>query len=106
MPPIVACAEVDTSTGYHKLVRFELRVEPIQHDAGLHDRFLRLRVDREHLVEVLRVVDDQRGADGLAALRGAGAARQDRHLLFLRRSASATCAASSVRGTTTPIGSI
>ena len=40
---------------------------------------LRCGVDLEQAVEVLRVVDDQRRADGLAALRAAGAARQDRH---------------------------
>ena len=36
-------------------------------------------VDLEQPVHVLAGVDDERGADGLAALRRAGAARQDRH---------------------------
>ena len=36
-------------------------------------------IDLEQPVHVLARVDDERGADGLAALRGAGAARQDRH---------------------------
>ncbi len=36
-------------------------------------------VERDDLVEVLGVVDDQRRAHSLATLGGAGAARQDRH---------------------------
>ena len=36
-------------------------------------------IDLEQPVHVLAGVDDERGADGLAALRRAGAARQDRH---------------------------
>ena len=36
------------------------------------------------LVEIFRAVDDQRRVDGLPALRGAAAARRDRHALFPR----------------------
>jgi hypothetical protein len=53
------------------------RIERIQHDAGLDHRARALGVHLEHLVQVLGVVDDQGLADRLAALRAAGAARQD-----------------------------
>ena len=38
-----------------------------------------VRVDLQQPVQVLAGVDDERGTDGLAALRRAGAARQDGH---------------------------
>jgi hypothetical protein len=60
-------------------VRAQERIQPVEHDAGLHrDRRAR-RIELDHLVQVLRMIDDQRRADRLTALRGAGAARQDRH---------------------------
>ncbi len=55
-------------------------VERIQHDAGLDGDRHRPRVEVEHAVEVLAVIDHQRRADGLPALRAARAARQHRHL--------------------------
>ena len=62
------------------------------------------RIDLQHAVQILGVVDDQRLAHGLAALRAAGAARQDRHAFLGRDGDRAPRAASSLRGTTTPIG--
>jgi hypothetical protein len=50
------------------------------------------------------VVDDQRFADRLAALRAAGAARQDRHALR-RSDRDGAARRFLVRGTTMPIGS-
>ncbi len=61
----------------------QLRVQRIEHHAGLDQRGARLLVDFQNAVEVLAVVDDQRFADGLPALRAARAARQDRHALLL-----------------------
>jgi hypothetical protein len=63
-------------------LRPQARIERVEHHAGLHDRPVALHL--QHLVEVLGVVDDQRLADRLAALRAAGAARQDRYS-FVRR---------------------
>ena len=56
----------------------QLRVQRIEHHAGLHDRRCWPQVDLQHPVEILGVVDDERLADRLAALGAAGAARQDR----------------------------
>ena len=78
MPPRVACADVLTSTGNHTPCGFSQRVERVEHDAGLHGDVCALRVVAEHAVQVLAVVDDERGADRLPALRAAGAARQHR----------------------------
>ena len=53
-------------------------VEAVEHDSRLHRDPARLFVHAEHLVEVPAGIDDHRLADGLPALGGAGAARQDR----------------------------
>ena len=59
-------------------VRPQPGVERIEHDAGLDRHGLRLGVVVEHAVQVLAVVDDERSADRLPALRAARAARQHR----------------------------
>ena len=54
-------------------------VQLVEDDAGLDRGGAALRVDLQQPVQVLAGVDDECGTDGLAALRRAGAARQDRH---------------------------
>ena len=63
-------------------VRRKPRIELIQHDAGLDGGRQRFPVEVEHPVEVLAVVDHQRGTDGLATLRTAGASGQHRNAQF------------------------
>ena len=53
----------------------------IAHHAGLDARAPRLRVDRQHLVEVLRAVDHHRHVDRLAVERGGAAAREHRNVV-------------------------
>ncbi len=84
MPPMVARDAVEMSTGYHRPCGFKLPVEFVEHDAGLHRAAPAGDVEIEDAVEVLRAVHHQRWADGLAALRGAAAARQHRHPLRTR----------------------
>ncbi|MHC2248779.1 hypothetical protein ACVJH7_008086 [Bradyrhizobium elkanii] len=55
----------------------ELPVEVVEHDAGLDHAGPILDVEREDPVQVLGQVDDDAVIDGLAALRGATAARGD-----------------------------
>ena len=70
--------------GKPQAVLAQLRIQRIEHHAGLHDRLGWRKVDLQHAVEILGVVDDERFAHRLAALRAAGAARQDRDA-FLHR---------------------
>jgi hypothetical protein len=58
-------------------VRPEPRVELVEHDAGLDRDFGAVLVETHDLAQILGDIDDQRVAHRLAALRGAGAARQD-----------------------------
>ena len=55
----------------------QVSVQLIEHQARLNDYRTRFLVELDHLVQVLRIVDDQGRAHGLAALRRAAAARQD-----------------------------
>ncbi len=66
-------------------VRLEPAIEPIQDDPGLDLDGHRIAVERDHLVQVPAVVDDQHLADALAAPAGAAAARQDRHARLARQ---------------------
>ena len=59
-------------------VRLQLRVQLVEHDARLDARPALGDVHLEDAVEVLRGVDDEAGADRLAGLRRAAAARRDR----------------------------
>jgi len=54
-----------------------LPVEIVEHDAGFDDAGLVLDIERDQAVEVFGEVDDDAVIDGLAALRGAAAARRD-----------------------------
>ncbi len=65
-------------------VRLEPAVELVEHDAGLDHAAPAGDVELEDVVEMFRAVDDQRRVDGLAALRGAAAARQHAHALLAR----------------------
>ena len=58
-------------------VFFELAVEIVEHDAGLDHANAVFDVEREDAVQMLGEVDDNSLVDGLAALRGAAAARSD-----------------------------
>ena len=55
----------------------ELPVEVVEHDARLDHARAVLDVERDDAVEVFGEVDDDAVIDGLAALRGAAAARRD-----------------------------
>ena len=65
-------------------MRLQLGVQVIEDETGLDRCRPTLDVDVEHAAKVLGVVDDQGGADRLAALTGSGAARQHRHLQLAR----------------------
>ena len=105
MPPSVACALVETSTGKPQAVRLQLRVEVVEHQAGLDRRgAIRSASTSRTRAQVLAVVDDQRGAGRLAALAGAGAARQHRHVQVARDVDGDGDVARRVRGTNTPTG--
>ena len=60
-------------------MRLQARIELVEHEAGLDPGGLRLDVELEQLAQVLARVEHERGADGLAALRRARAAGQQRH---------------------------
>src|SRR5258708_18216782 len=61
-------------------MRLQPGIELVEHDAGLNRDLGALLVEPNDLPHVLREIDDQGRAHGLAALRCAGAARQDRGL--------------------------
>jgi len=65
-------------------VRLEECVELVEHDARLHRHRHRIAVECDDAVERLAVVDHQRFADALPALRRAGTARQQRHVEIAR----------------------
>src|SRR3546814_10978422 len=76
--PIAArCRDVDRE---HQPMRLEEGVEAVQHDARLHHGTPRLRIEVDDFGEMLADVDDQRLADGLAALRGAAARSEERRV--------------------------
>ena len=82
IPPSVACAErADVDRKPHA-VGPEPRVERVEHDARLHSDRHRLAIEREHAVQVPAVVDHERRANGLAALRTGAATREHRHAEF------------------------
>jgi hypothetical protein len=73
IPPMVAWAEVETSTGYHvdwipKAEPPETGVQIVENDAGLDPCSRVFAVDLEQPIDVLAGIDDESGADGLAAL--------------------------------------
>jgi hypothetical protein len=63
-------------------VRPQICIQMVQHDAGTHADPPVFLVQRDHVAQMFAGVDDQCLADGLAALRGSGAARQYRHAFF------------------------
>jgi hypothetical protein len=83
MPPSVACALVDTSTGYHRPCGLSCAFRWSSTRPGSTVAVARRR-QVQHAAQVLAAVDDQRGAGGLAALAGAAAAWQHRHLQLAR----------------------
>jgi hypothetical protein len=60
-------------------VRPQRRVELVEDDAGLDGCRHRVAIEIDQSSQVLAVVDDERRADRLAALRAAGAARKNRN---------------------------
>ncbi len=58
----------------------ELRIQVIEHDSRLDPGRAPGHVELEQLVQVLAVIDYEGCADGLTALRGSRAARQDRYV--------------------------
>ena len=79
MPPERGLRCVDTSTGKPQPVRPELGVEPSSTIPGCTTTSRTCNIELDDAVQIFRVVDDQRRADGLAALGSARPARQDRH---------------------------
>ena len=102
---MVAREAVEMSTGNHSPCGLQPAIELVEHDAGFDRAAPAGHVELQHMVEMVRAVDDQRGIHGLAGLRGAAAARQHAHA-FLARNASACSASFIVRGATTPTGMI
>mgnify|MGYP003694479725 CR=1 FL=1 len=98
MPPSVACALVETSTGNHRPCGRSCAFSASSTTPGLDHGGGALAVDRDDAVEILRVVDDERRAHRLPALRAAGAARRGSGRLLPPRSASRSCASCSVLG--------
>ena len=84
MPPIVACALVETSTGYHRPCGFRYAFSWSSTTPGCTATVRASLSNATTWFRCLRVIDDERGADGLPALRGAAAARQHRHALLDR----------------------
>jgi len=70
--------------GEEKAVWFQARVQLVEHEPGLDDRASTPDIDVEHPVEVFGGVDDERWTHGLAALRRAGPARQNRDPFLAR----------------------
>ena len=73
------CRDVDRE---EQSVRLERPVQRVEHDARLHPRPSRRRIDVDDPIQVLGEVQHHGGADGLAALRRAGAARQHRDVFL------------------------
>src|SRR5204862_363244 len=67
-----------------QLVLPQPRVEPFHDDPGLHLDPPRLGIERDDPVHVFAAIEHQGARHGLAALRGAAAARQHRHPLLPR----------------------
>ena len=65
--------------------RSQVGVEIVEHDAGLDARPAFVGVDLEDAIQVLRRVEHQAGADRLAGLRRAAAARRDRRAVLRRQ---------------------
>ena len=61
-------------------VFFQRCVQVVQHDAGFDDSCALVNIQIQHIAQVLAVVNDQPSTNGLAALAGAAAARNDRHV--------------------------
>jgi hypothetical protein len=105
MPPMVAREAVETSTGNHRPCGFNCRLSSSSTMPGSTTQRGSRRRDRE-CVRCFEQSTDQRLVHGLAALRGAAAARQHARALPHRPMAIARSASSMVRGTTTPTGII
>ncbi len=63
---------------------FQMLVEMIEHDAGLHPGGAVLGIQLQHVAHVFAGVEHQRFADRLATLGRAGAARQNRYAFAAR----------------------
>ena len=65
-----------------QLVRLELDIETIEHDPRLDHDLATCNIELDDAVQIFRVVDDQRCADGLTALGGARPTWENRHARF------------------------
>jgi hypothetical protein len=72
------CRRTDIDREPHSM-RSQPRVQCVEHDAGLHGDRHGFAVEVHHAAQMLAVVDHQRRADGLPALRASPAARQQRN---------------------------
>src|SRR5947209_18758889 len=66
-------------------VRLEPAIELAEHDAWLDHAAPAGDVELDEMIEIFRAVDDERGIDGLAGLRGTGSPRQHAHALLARK---------------------
>ena len=77
MPPMVAREAVETSTGNHSPCFFSCRLRSSSTMPGSTTQLRFADIERDDAVQMLREIDDDAVIDGLAALRGAAAARRD-----------------------------
>jgi len=63
----------------------ELPVELVEHDAGLDHAAGVGDIERDHMIEIFRAVDDERFVNRLSGLRSSAAARQHRDTLLSRQ---------------------
>ena len=87
-------------------MRLELAVEIVEHDPRLDHAGPVFDVERDDAVQVLGEIDDDAVIDGLAALRGAAAARGHDPPVVAGRSPAPAALRRWLRGTTTPAGMI
>src|SRR5262245_28874182 len=66
-------------------VRLEAAIELVEHDPWLDHAAPAADVELDEMIEIFRAVDDERGIDGLAGLRGARSPRQHAHALLARK---------------------
>ena len=103
MPPMVQRLAVDGSTGKNSPSLRSRAFRRSSTTPGATDTVPRRRRRRRATALKCRLqVEDEAVADRLAVLRGAAAARDHRHAMLARRSASAAATSASDVGKTTP----
>ena len=65
-------------------MRLQSPVQFVQNDAGTHHTTPVFNVEFQDVIEILRIIQNQRFVDGLTALRSAAAPGENRNALFAR----------------------